>query len=145
MGHYTKSNFSLTRSIGFQLNRARNALILQIDVALQELDVTAQQIGILTALHQGIASTPFELCKLLAMDTGLMTRMLDKLETRGLLERSRSVEDRRVVNLAITAKGHEVAERIPDVVLPVLNHKLRDFTDAEFHEFLRLLSKFNDA
>lgn len=145
MDHYTKDNFQMTKSVGFQLNRARNSLVMELDGALQELDITAQQIGILLGLTHGVASTPYELCKILAIDTGLMTRMLDKLEKRGLLARSRSLEDRRVVNLAITDKGREVAARIPDIVPPVLNHRLRDFTPAEFDEFLRLLNKFNNA
>lgn len=145
MDHYTRDNFRLTNSIGFHLTRARNTLLAQVDAALQELDITAQHIGILTALSQGAASTPFELCKVLAVDTGLMTRMLDKLEDRGLLIRSRSLEDRRVVNLVMTDKGHEVTARIPDHLLPVLNHRLRAFTQAEFLEFLRLLNKFNHA
>ncbi|RLK39413.1 MarR family winged helix-turn-helix transcriptional regulator [Cupriavidus plantarum] len=145
MDHYTKDNFQMTKSVGFQLNRARNSLVMELDGALQSLDITAQQIGILLSLTHGVASTPYELCKILAIDTGLMTRMLDKLEKRGLLCRSRSLEDRRVVNLAITEKGREVAARIPDIVLPVLNHRLRDFTPSEFDEFLRLLHKFNNA
>ncbi|CAG9170916.1 MarR family winged helix-turn-helix transcriptional regulator [Cupriavidus pampae] len=145
MDHYTNDNFQMTKSVGFQLNRARNTLLMEIDAALQTLDITAQQIGIVLSLTHGVASTPYELCKVLAIDTGLMTRMLDKLEKRGLLARSRSLEDRRVVNLVITEKGREVAARIPGIVTPALNHRLRDFTQSEFDEFLRLLTKFNNA
>lgn len=145
MKHYTRENFRLTQSVGFFLNKARNLVLMEMDAALKELDITAQQMGILLSLSRGVATTPFELSKLLAIDTGLMTRMLDKLEKRGLLARSRSLEDRRVVNLTITDKGREVAARIPDIVPPVLNHRLRDFTPAEFDEFLRLLNKFNNA
>ncbi|MGT2490931.1 MarR family transcriptional regulator [Cupriavidus basilensis] len=43
-----------------------------------------------------------------------MTCMLDKLESKGLLARSRSVDDRRMVNLTLTEKGMAVAERIPE-------------------------------
>ena len=145
MDHYTKDNFQLTQSVGFFLNRARNTLLNEMDAALKELDITGQQMGILLSLTRGVAATPFELSKLLGIDTGLMTRMLDKLEARGLLQRSRCAEDRRVVNLALTKKGQAVAERIPEVAPAVLNHRLRHFTKAEFVEFRRLLAKFADA
>jgi DNA-binding MarR family transcriptional regulator len=78
------------------------------------------------------------------MDTGLMTRTLDKLEQKGLLVRSRNIEDRRVINLELTAKGADTADQVPDIASEVLNRRLQRFTEAEFKEFLRLLKKFAD-
>ncbi|EHP37659.1 DHA2 family major facilitator superfamily protein [Cupriavidus basilensis OR16] len=145
MKHYTKESFNLTQSVGFFLNKARNLVLMEMDAALKELDITAQQMGILLSLSRDVATTPFELSKLLVIDTGLMTRMLDKLEHKGLLARSRSVDDRRVVNLALTAKGHIVADRIPEIAPEVLNARLKDFSKSEFDELLRLLNKFSAA
>ena len=142
MEHYTKDSFSLTRSVGFAINKARNVLVTEMDAALKDLDITSQQMGILLSLTSGIATTPFELSKLLGIDTGLMTRMLDKLETKGLVERSRSLEDRRVVNLKLTEKGEEVASQLPEIAPLVLNNRLKDFSRAEFKELHRLLFKF---
>lgn len=142
MKHYTPETFTLTRSIGFLLTKARNLITGEMDAALKHLDITGPQMGILFAMQRGMASTPFELSKMLSVDTGLMTRMLDKLETKGLLERSRSVDDRRVVNLALTKKGKEIAAEIPNVAPQVLNPRLEKFTKAEFEEFCRLLHKF---
>jgi len=145
MDHYTKENFQLTNSVGFFLNRARNTLLMEMDAALKDLDITGQQMGILFSLMHGAAATPFELSKLLGIDTGLMTRMLDKLEAKGLLSRSRSLDDRRVVNLILTKKGQEVAGRMPEVAPTVLNQRLKNFSAEEFSEFRRLLAKFADA
>ena len=142
MDHYNKDSFSLMESVGFAINKARNLLVAEMDLAIKDLDITRQQMGILLSMRHGVASTPFELAKLLGIDTGLMTRMLDKLEGKGLLERSRSLEDRRVVNLNLTAKGEEVAALLPGIVPVVLNKRLKKFTKAEFEEFRRLLAKF---
>ena len=142
MDHYTPENFSLTQSVGFSINKARNLLITEMDAAVKDLGITTQQMGILLSLARGIATTPFELSRLLGIDTGLMTRMLDKLETKGLLERSRSVEDRRVVNLKLTKAGEGVAVELPSIVPVVLNRRLKKFTKAEFEELRRLLNKF---
>ncbi|WP_042262107.1 MarR family winged helix-turn-helix transcriptional regulator [Paraburkholderia heleia] len=144
MDHYTTGNFMLTESVGFRIVKARNLVVSEMDAALKDLDITGQQMGILLSLKQGVATTPFELSKLLGIDTGLMTRMLDKLETKGLLKRSRDADDRRVVNLHLTAKGLETAKQIPEVAPHVLNARLRRFTKAEFAELNRLLRKFTD-
>ena len=144
MNHYSRDNFRLTHSIGFMINKARNILIVEMDAALKELDISSQQMGILMALTLGLAATPFELSKVLGIDTGLMTRMLDKLEAKELLQRSRSLEDRRVVNLALTEKGEEVAAQIPEVAPDVLNAHLKNFNKTEFEELRRLLRKFLD-
>jgi len=144
MNHYSRDNFRLTHSIGFMINKARNILIVEMDAALKELDISSQQMGILLSLTLGLATTPFELSKVLGIDTGLMTRMLDKLEAKELLQRSRSLEDRRVVNLALTEKGEEVAAQIPEVAPDVLNAHLKNFSKVEFEELRRLLRKFLD-
>ncbi|MEI5997352.1 MarR family transcriptional regulator [Paraburkholderia bengalensis] len=142
MRHYTKDNFRLTESVGFQLVKARNLIVTEMDAALKDLDISSQQMGILLTLRQKMASTPFELSKILGIDTGLMTRMLDKLEMKGLVVRSRDEHDRRVVNLAMTKAGIAVADRIPDIAPDVLNARLKHFTKAEVTELRRLLRKF---
>jgi DNA-binding MarR family transcriptional regulator len=140
--HYTKDNFRLTESVGYQLVKARNVIVTEMDAALKDLDISSQQMGIMLMLRQKLASTPFELSKMLGIDTGLMTRMLDKLEAKGLVVRSRDEQDRRVVNLAMTKAGIAVADRIPDIAPGVLNARLKDFTKAELTELRRLLRKF---
>jgi DNA-binding MarR family transcriptional regulator len=142
MEHYTSKNFTLTESVGYSITKARNLITSEMDAALKPLDITSPQMGILFSIRLGHATTPFELSKLLGIDTGLMTRLLDKLEEKGLVERSRSVEDRRVVNLALTQEGQAVAAQIPEIAPAVLNARLRKFTKAEFQELNRLLRKF---
>jgi len=142
MKHYTKDNFHPTTSVGFSLVKARNVVISEMDAVLKDLDITAQQMGIILCLGRGLATTPFELSKMLEIDSGLRTRMLDKLEKQGLLARERSVEDRRSVNLGLTEQGVAVMKEIPKVAPEALNRRLKDFTQEEFLEFHRLLEKF---
>ena len=143
--HYTKKTFSMTQSIGFMLTKARNLVAADMDAALKPIAITSQQMGIVLWLSRGIAATPFEMSRHLSIDTGLMTRMLDKLEAKGLLKRTRSNTDRRVFDLKLTNKGEAVAAEIPDIALPVLNGRVKSFSKAEFKELLRLLGKFIDA
>ena len=64
-------------------------------------------------LHMGMATTVAELARECQLDTGAMTRLLDRLEAKGLCRRVRSVSDRRVVNIELTDEGRAAAEQVP--------------------------------
>ena len=145
MKHYTADNYDPTTSVGFSLTRARNLLLTELDASLRDLEINHQQMGIILALSRQLASTPFELSKLLDIDSGLMTRMLDKLEKQDVLQRVRNVDDRRSVILQLTRHGKHLASEIPKRAPEVVNARLKDFTLAEFREFQRLLAKFIGA
>jgi DNA-binding MarR family transcriptional regulator len=142
MDHYASASFSAVQNIGYQLARAGNLVTAEMDMALKDLRITSRQLGILLAMQRGPAATPVELAKMLLINAGLMTRMLDKLEAKGLLKRSRSTSDRRMVNLVLTERGHEVAAAVPEHEPTMLNGRLKRFTNAEFEELGRLLQKF---
>jgi DNA-binding MarR family transcriptional regulator len=61
-----------------------------------------------------------------------MTRTLDRLEAKGLCSRTRSVEDRRVVNIALTEAGQQAAKDIPRVLSGIQNNVLTGFSATEF-------------
>ncbi|MBV6325639.1 MarR family winged helix-turn-helix transcriptional regulator [Duganella violaceipulchra] len=145
MKYYTAENYDPTTSIGLSLSRARNVLLAEIDASLRDIEITSQQLGIIMALGRELAGTPFELSKMLDIDSGLMTRMLDKLEKQDVLLRVRSVDDRRSINLQLTRHGKHLVEQIAQRAPDVINARLKDFTAAEFREFQRLLAKFISA
>ena len=88
----------------------------------------------------GHASTVAELARGCDLDAGSMTRLLDRLEAKQLVIRTRSVDDRRVVNLELTDAGRDAAEDIPEVLCEVQNAHLAGFSVDEFttlQDFLR--------
>jgi DNA-binding MarR family transcriptional regulator len=141
MSYYTQENFDRTDSVGFALSKARNLIVIELDAALKELNVKAHHIGVLMALFRGTAKTPAGISRHLGVDSGLMTRLLDSLEQKELIARSRDGKDRRIVNLTLTEAGHAVALRIAEIVPGVLNARLRSFSNLEFEELSRLLGK----
>jgi DNA-binding MarR family transcriptional regulator len=56
----------------------------------------------------------------------------------------RSEADRRVVHLRLTAAGETVAKKVPYVLASVNNDFLRGFTEAEWKQLRRLLSRMAD-
>ncbi|BAL23844.1 MarR family winged helix-turn-helix transcriptional regulator [Azoarcus sp. KH32C] len=137
---YTPENWTMDESVGYLLTQVRGRMVAAIDAELAPLDITWAQWGILLQLANGKAETAAELCRNSGCDTGSMTRMLDRLEQKGLMRRERSAEDRRVVHLRMTEAGKELYPQLPEIALKVLNRHLRGFTRSElelFKGFLR--------
>ena len=85
----------------------------EVERELEPSGLTNAQWVPLLKLYMGSASTVAELARECQLDAGGMTRLLDRLETKGLVRRVRSSEDRRVVNLELTEPGRAAAKHIP--------------------------------
>jgi DNA-binding MarR family transcriptional regulator len=66
---------------------------------------------------------------------------LDRLEQSGLVNRSRSVEDRRVVCVELTARGKRLAERLSDAHVENCRTMLLRLAPEDRDKFLRLMAK----
>jgi DNA-binding MarR family transcriptional regulator len=141
-GPYNADTTPLESSLGYYLTKARNVLVERTDRAVAPLGLTAQQIGVIVMLSSRRASTPFELSRAMSYDSGSMTRLLDRLEKKGFVVRTRSDADRRMVQLELTPQGHEAARQLPGLGAAVLNEQLRGFSAAEHATLIELLSRF---
>jgi DNA-binding MarR family transcriptional regulator len=70
-----------------------------------------------------------------------VTRLVDRLEAAGLVKRSRTAEDRRVVLVGITKKGLSVLAELDRPLSAVNREQLGHMTRAELAELNRLLAK----
>ncbi len=93
-------------------------------------------------LSKGRADTVAGCAREIGVDTGAMTRMLDRLEVKGFVVRNRSDDDRRIVNIELTKAGHAIVKLIPPPICDVLNAHLIGFTEKEFETFKDLLRRF---
>ncbi|HEY2020485.1 MarR family transcriptional regulator [Paraburkholderia sp.] len=141
-GPYNADEIELTTSLGYYLTKARNVLVERTDRAVKPLGLTAQQIGVILMLSSRRASTPFELSRAMSYDSGSMTRLLDRLEKKGFILRSRSSDDRRMVKLELTRQGHDAARQLPRLGAAVLNEQLRGFTADDHATLIHLLGRF---
>lgn len=128
---YRGENYRINDSIGYLLRQVRMVMERAIDGEMAEHDLTGVQWGPLLMIHCGMGTTAAELARAASVDTGAMTRMLDRLEGKGLLRRARCPRDRRVVQLELTEEGTRVCGEIPFGVSRVLNSMLRGFTPGE--------------
>jgi DNA-binding MarR family transcriptional regulator len=86
-------------------------------------------------------STVAELARWLQVDAGAMTRLLDRLEKKGLCKRVRSTADRRVVQVELTAEGEAAIAEVPAVLADVMNAHLAGFSNSEWQTLRTYLQR----
>ena len=104
---------------------------LSQDPDLAALEISAAQYITISVLAKRGVDSAAQLCKDLAYDAGAMTRMLDRLEAKGLISRRRCPEDRRLVKLELTAAGLAALPKLRACSVRVLNNFLRGFSRGE--------------
>ena len=128
---YRGDDFQVDESIGYLLRTLRIQMDRAIDVEMAPYDLTGVQWRPLLAIHFGLGDTAAELARVGCVDTGAMTRMLDRLEAKGLLRRSPCPADARIMRITLTAEGQRLCRLIPYGLSRVLNSLLRGFTATE--------------
>jgi len=104
---------------------------LSSDPEISSLEVTSAQYLILAMLAQREADSAAQLCKSFSYDAGAMTRMVDRLEAKGLVQRRRCPDDRRLINLELTEAGKSLFPRMKSLAIGVQNRLLRGFSKAD--------------
>jgi DNA-binding MarR family transcriptional regulator len=134
---YDFETYEPRKGVGHLLHRVRTEMLAAVDrdMAADEqlvaMEVTSAQFIVLTTLSMGEMKSASDLCKHISYDAGAMTRMIDRLEEKGLLRRSRCPDDRRLVNLELTEKGSLALPQMRRVAMRVVNRFLNGFTKAE--------------
>lgn len=141
---YTPEDYHPDESAAYLMRRILTCMAAEVDEALEPRGLTHAQWVPLLKLHMGSASTVAELARECQLDGGAMTRLLDRLEGKGLVARVRSSEDRRVVNLELTDEGREAARQIPAVLCKVQNAFLQGLTVEEWQQLKGLLRRILD-
>jgi DNA-binding MarR family transcriptional regulator len=141
---FQASTFRPETSVLWMLRRAQTAVMQLVGEAAELDGWTMPQAASLYKIHRGEANTVADLARCCTLDAGSMTRLLDRLEARGLCRRVRSETDRRVVHVELTAEGMATAEQIPCVLSRVYNEVLEGFTPQEWEQLRSLLGRVAD-
>jgi DNA-binding MarR family transcriptional regulator len=131
------SAYTIKRSLCFLVARSQRLMNQHLEPVLQAAGLTVQQYVALRLVLEGGAKVPSDIAKVLGLDTGGATRLVDQLEEKGLLVRKREAGDRRLVTLALTpdgvdrAKGGEIAttECLDELLTAIPTGGREDFLD----------------
>ena len=138
---YRANGYCADDSVGYLMRRVLMAITQAADKRLEPDGLTHVQWGPLFMLRSSRASTVAELARELQTDAGAMTRLLDRLEAKGLCRRERSTEDRRVVRIALTPEGEKAAAQVPVVLAQVMNETLAGFSRDEWGTLKSMLQR----
>jgi len=144
---YDSGSYQPGKSIGAMLSRVKAEMLaaldreLAADKRLAPLEMSAAQYIIMANLAGPEPKSASDLCKGISYDAGAMTRMLDRLEAKGLIRRMRSAQDRRLMHLELTDEGRAAYPRMREMSMAVANRFLRGFTRAEARQLESLLAR----
>jgi DNA-binding MarR family transcriptional regulator len=130
-------NLGIENQVIVALRRISRAIDLHSRALVQQHGLTAPQLAALQAVGELQPVLVSGVARSIHLSLATVTGILDRLETRGLLARSRNGRDRRAVNVELTDGGAEVLKSAPSLLQ---DHFRRELSKLEQWEQTQLLA-----
>jgi len=130
--------------LGYLVNTVRNTIFAALETELAPLELTSAQFVVVIAAMRGRARTVNEFCAYAGVEPGAMSRLLDRLESKGIVRRVRADADRRQVQVELTEKGQQLSPQIMPVIADVYGQFLAGFSAEEALLLQSLLQRMLD-
>jgi DNA-binding MarR family transcriptional regulator len=146
---YDAATYLARDSVGYLVRRLYSIMRTRLEATFVHHGFTLMQWIVLVQIRDGLAKTASDIARDFAHDSGALTRVIDQLERRQLLRRSRSARDRRVVELELTREGRRVIADLLPLVVTEMNFALEPLDRTEFDQFrgqlLRVVEHLHQA
>jgi MarR family transcriptional regulator, 2-MHQ and catechol-resistance regulon repressor len=123
------------------LMQTSKAVQERIRLEMSENNLTITEFSVLEVLYLKGKQTIQQVGHSILISSGSMTYVIDKLEQRGLLQRSACPEDRRVIHVTLTENGKELMETIMPKHHEVVDYMLGALSNDEAETLVKLLNK----
>ena len=132
-------------SLGILFRQVRDAMWARMaeELVRRGHELTFSQYITLKRLAHGAASAS-ELARAADLNPGAMTRLIDRLAEKGLVERSADASDRRSVHVALTEEGERIWREVNRCGQRVRELAMGGLSEAERAELTRLLQQVRD-
>lgn len=140
------AKFSLDNSFGYTINRTAMRLKQELHRAFKEAghNVTPEQWAVLNRLWEEDGLSQVELADRTFKDRPNMTRMIDVLERRELVERRENPEDRRAYKVHLTEAGWALKDQLIPIAQALLQRGRQNIEEAEIRHVTRILNQMSD-
>ena len=128
------------RGVGGLVRGLHRAFISKMQVGLAEYGLTLSQWRHLRTLWDEEGITQVELARRVGIERAASTNVLDNLEHRGLIRRSRDAEDRRKSNLYLTKEGIRLLDAALPSVIHINRAALRGLSKTGLADFLKVIA-----
>ena len=125
--------------IHYQLTGAQHRVSLTLKKALEPFDLTPVQFGVLSCLWQKNMHNPKEIAEFIGVENSTISGILDRMEKKGLLQRSIDVNDRRFIRIDLTDVSKELEGPVLKAVDGFNKEILSPFSTAEQKQLKKIL------
>ncbi|WP_072503437.1 homoprotocatechuate degradation operon regulator HpaR [Phaeobacter porticola] len=139
----TKQLPSTDRSLPIALLRARERVMGPIRALLSDADLTEQQWRVLRVVQETGGIDPTQISERACLLLPSLTRILQKLEDKGLIRREKDQMDRRRQIVSITAAGEQVIDHNLPASLAVIEHTRAKMGHERYEALLDLLNELH--
>lgn len=112
-------------------------------LAMPELDL--HESNVLWALGYQGPLRPMDLADLLGMRRSNVSKVVNRLEANGLVERRPEPEDKRSIRVHLTSLGERASRRLYEAGDMQISELTKGWTDQELTDFARYATRFADA
>jgi len=126
-----KTKSDMVAGIIDNIRRVFYVLAEQSRKAEHETGLTGSQLWVVKLLDGGAPMKVTDLARRMYLHPATMVGLLDRLEIKGLVLRTRSDKDRRVVHVSITEQGQELVRNSPEVAKKILVRGLEPLSDKK--------------
>jgi MarR family multiple antibiotic resistance transcriptional regulator len=142
---YSNENYEWNSSTGYLIANLHHSMRHALDAELASFgDVSSAQWVVLMVLSHHDDVMAAHLAKRLNYDPGSMTRLLDRLQDKGLIQRTRLDDDRRCIRIELTESGRTLAPQLPTAAINAINKSLTGFSAEEHRTLNALLGRMID-
>jgi DNA-binding MarR family transcriptional regulator len=130
-----------TRNIVWLIRRLMQAEEQYTKALEKTHHVTSAQLSCLLALYEKGPLPPSQIGRHIMVNSSTVTGIIDRLERKGLVERSRISQDRRVITVSLTGEGRMLAESAPLPVQDKIVSGMRRLSSDEIAEIIGGLTR----
>lgn len=121
-----------------------NRFIIQ-EMSMKEMEGLAPSHGdILSALFEYSSLTMKDLAKKINKDKSTVTALVNKLLNLGYIERTRDLEDSRIVYITLTEKGKNLKKDFKEISDKLIERVYKDISKNEQEVVIKILSKIHN-
>ena len=126
-------------SAGYLLLKAGHYMGQDFDDTLKSLALTGREFLVLSFVSAAEGLSQQELADRLGLDPTIIVGLVDTMEDRGLMTRTRDAADRRRNVLGLTSTGHELHTRAVEAAAAAQAEFLAPLSEAEREKLRKLL------
>ncbi|UYZ21477.1 MarR family winged helix-turn-helix transcriptional regulator [Mesobacillus jeotgali] len=126
--------------VSFSVNKIAEGLIKE-EIGS---DLTNDQHYTLRYINKVDTCTSSELAEVFDVKKSAITAIITRLWEKGLIQRERDENDRRLVYLSLTEKGNELFQKAEERIQALVGSFIEKFDQDEIVQFLKTYDKLND-